>query len=183
MQKWNSFTDKQKSYMLALALTVCNILVFLLPPLTGFTFETRAISLWLGICSLVLFLVHIPFCIVLRSKKLWWMARGIFLYEFIGGIAYVVFFLSYIICSGHTGFSDSALTVFRWWTLGYQPIVVTLSRILGVPLKFTMGILYLLHIELYGYTVTAIRKDIRYEKEREEDRLYEEATRGRGGNW
>lgn len=183
MQKINNWTDKQKSYVLALGLTVFNILIFLIPPLTGFTFEARAIPLWLGIVSLVLFLVHIPFCIFLRAKKLWWIARGIFLYELVGGLAYVAFFLSYIICSGHTGFSDCALDLFRWWTLAYQPIVVTLSRVIGIPLKFTMGILYLLHIELYGYTVTAIRKDIRFEKEREEDRAYEEATRGRGGNW
>ncbi|MBR5280484.1 MAG: hypothetical protein IKU26_05920 [Clostridia bacterium] len=183
MQKWNSFTDKQKSYIFALTLAALNTFIFLLPPLTGFTFETRAIPLWLGLCSLGLFLAHIPFCIFLRAQKRWWIARGIFLYELVGGLAYVAFFLSYIICSGHTGFSDGALTLFRWWTLGYQPIIVTLSRVIGVPLKFTMGVFYLLHVELYGYTVTAIRKDIRYEKEREEDRLYEEATRGRGGNW
>ncbi len=183
MQKLNSLTDKQKSYALALTLAAFNILVFLIPPFTGLTFETRAIPLWLGIVSLVVFLVHIPFCIFLRAKKLWWIARGVFLYELIGGLAYVVFFLSYIMLSGHSAFSDGALTLFRWWTLGYQPIIVTLSRIVGIPLKFTMGILYLIQIELYGYTVTAIRKDIRYEKEREEDRAYEEATRGRGGNW
>ena len=183
MQKINSWTDKQKSYLLAAGLAALNILIFLIPPLTGFTFETRAIPLWLGIVSLVLFLIHIPFCILLRGKKLWWIARGIFLYEFVGGLAYAVFFLSYIIAGGHSAFSDCALSVFRWWTLAYQPIVVTLSRIIGIPLKFTMGVLYLIHSELYGYTVTAIRKDIRYEKEREEDRAYEEATRGRGGSW
>lgn len=183
MQKLNSLTDKQKSYVLALALAVLNITVFLIPPLTGLTFETRAIPLWLGIASLVMFLVHIPFCIFLRAKKLWWIARGVFFYELIGGIAYAVFFLSYIVLSGHSAFADSMLTLFQWWTLGYQPIIVTLSRIIGIPLKFTMGIFYLIHIELYGYTVTAIRKDIRYEKEQEEDRAYEEATRGRGGNW
>lgn len=183
MQKWNSLTDKQKSYVLALGLTAFNLLVFLIPPLTNFTFETRAIPLWLGIVSLVLFLVHIPFCVFLRWKKTGWIARGIFLYELVGGIAYVVFFLSYIILSGHSAFSDGALSLFRWWTLGYQPIIVTLSRVIGIPLKFTMGIFYLVHIELYGYTVTAIRKDIRYEKEREEDRAYEEATKGRSGHW
>ena len=182
MQKWNSLTDKQKSYELALGLTAFNLLIFLIPPLTGFTFEARVIPLWLGIASLVIILLQIPFCLILRGKKLTWIARGIFLYELIGGLAYVAFFLSYVLASGHNAFSDGALTLFRWWTLGYQPIIVTLSRIIGVPLKFTMGIFYLIQIELYGYTVTAIRKDIRYEKEREEDRAYEEATRGRSGN-
>ena len=98
-------------------------------------------------------------------------------------VAYVAFFVSYVLGGGHNSFANGALTMFRWWTLWYEPIVVTLSRLIGIPLKFTMGIFYLLLIELYGYTVTAIRKDIRYEKQREEDRAYEEATRGRGGNW
>ena len=45
MQKINSWTDKQKSYLLAAGLAALNILIFLIPPLTGFTFETRGHSL------------------------------------------------------------------------------------------------------------------------------------------
>lgn len=183
MQQWNVFTEKQKSYILALGLIVLNFLVFLIPGLRGFSFEFRPISLWITIVTLILYLIHIPLCMLLRFKKKGWIARGIFLYQFAGALAYVVFFVTYIASEGQSPITQGALDVFRWWTLWYQPFSVILSRFIGIPLKFTLGILYLILIEISGATVTAIRKDIRYEKQREEDRLYEEATKGRGGHW
>ncbi len=181
--QWSSLNDKQKSYLAALLLAVANFLVFLLTPLRHYTFETRAISVWMAVISAILFLGHIVLCIVCRFKKKLWIVRGLFLYQLVGGIAYVIFFVTYIASSGGSSVTAGALDCFRWWTLWYEPCTVTLSRIIGIPLKFTMGIFYLILIDLSGSTVTAIRKDIRYEKQREEDRLYEEATRGRGGHW
>ncbi len=181
--QWSSLNDKQKSYILAFGLAVVNFLVFLLSPLGDFTFENQKVSLWMAILSAILFVGHIILCIVCRFKKKLWIARGIFLYQLVGGIAYVIFFVTFIASSAGASITQSALDVFRWWTLWYEPFTVTLCRFIGIPLKFVMGILYLILIDLSGSTVTAIRKDIRYEKQREEDRRYEEATKGRGGHW
>ena len=180
---WNSLNDKQKSYIFAFGLSIINFLVFALSPLSNFTFENQPISMWAAILSAIIFLGHIVLCIVCRFKKKLWVMRGIFLYELVGGIAYVLFFVTYIASRGGSSMTAGALDCFHWWTLWYEPFVVTLSRFIGIPLKFTMGILYLILIDLSGSTVTAIKKDIRYEKQREEDRRYEEATRGRGGHW
>jgi hypothetical protein len=137
----------------------------------------------MAVISTVFFAGHIVLCIICRIKKMSWIMRGLFLYQLVGGIAYVLFFVTYIASNGGSPVTAGALDCFRWWTLWYEPAMVTLSRMIGIPLKFTMGIFYLILIDITGSTVTAIRKDIRYEKQREEDRLYEEATRGRGGHW
>lgn len=183
MQQRISLTEKQKSYILAAVLAGLNFLVFLIPALRSYTFENRAISLLAAGISTLIFLIHIPICIFLRFHKKMWIARGIFLYQLIGALAYVIFFFGYVAGNASTAFFSACYNTFRHWTLWYEPLVVTLSRLIGIPLKFTMGILYLILIEITGSTITAIRKDIRYEREREEDRAYEEATRGRGGPW
>ncbi len=183
MQQRVTLTDKQKSYLLAASLAVLNLLIFLLSPLGSYSFEDKKISLPLAIISVCLYLLHIILCIILRFQKKIWIARGLFLYQLVGAAAYIIFFVGYIAGNGQSAFFDGAYDIFRWWTLWYEPFTVTLSRLIGIPLKFTMGILYLILIELSGTTVTAIRKDLRYERERAEDRAHEEATKGRGGHW
>ncbi len=79
--QWSSLNDKQKSYLAALLLAVVNFLVFLLTPLRHYTFETRAISVWMAVISAILFLGHIVLCIVCRFKKKLWIVRGLFLYQ------------------------------------------------------------------------------------------------------
>lgn len=183
MQQNTSQREKRKAWILAAALTGLNLLLFVVPMLRNYTFETRAISVSLAIGSAVLYLAHIPLCIYLRLRKKTWIARGIFFYELAGALAYIVYFFGYITGQAGTPFISVCYSLFRWWTLWYEPIMVTLSRLIGIPLKFTMGIIYLVLIEFSGSTVTAIKKDIRYEWEREEDRAYEESTRGHGGQW
>lgn len=172
--KFRSLKDNSKSYILSVILTAFNILFVLVAGLRNYTSENKAVSRPLFILSVIIVVFCFSLLIFLRIKRYLWIIKGIFIYEIIGIVCYLLFFVGYIGSQGGETQLNTFYIYFSWWTIGFEPSVLTLSRFIGIPLKFTMGIFYFLYTYFTGSAYLSVRKDISYEKRLEEDRLFEE---------
>ncbi len=178
-QFYSNLSIKRRAALIAVLITALNFIAVPLFGIASVDFEQEYIPVAAFVLSTVLFLGHIPFCIAMRIRRVPEILLGIFFYQLIGIVCYILFFAGYI---GGQG-ADNALTafysVFSWWTTGYQNLFVMLSRFTGIPLKFTGAILFMLHSYITAAMYAATKKDIRYEEEKKNQQEYVEKTKGR----
>ncbi len=164
--------DNKISILIALLLTAFNIVVVLCFDLQHFSFETRRLTAFQIIFSASLYLLYIAFCIFMWAKRWQKLAAGIFLYQLVGSAAYILYFINFIF---QTRFQNLPYTLFKAWTLAFEPVMVALGRLSGIKAKYLIALGYLLLTIISGKTVIAIRKDIAYEKKYREDHPHPDA--------
>ncbi len=162
--------DNLCSLGIGAALILCNIAIFFGCGLQEFTFETRKLTALQIILSAVLYLLYIAFCILMRAKKYSRLAKGIFYYQLVGSVAYILYFFHFVF---QTGLGGLAYSVFHAWTLPFSPVMVAIGRITGIRAKYLEAICYLILTFTTGKTIIAIRKDKAYEKKYQEDHCHE----------
>lgn len=59
--------------------------------------------------------------------------------------------------------------LFNWWSMPIQPFSIIIARFTGTKLRYIVGIVYIIITYITGVTVSAIKKDIAYEKQYAED--------------
>lgn len=170
MDFFRKMTDKSKALALTLGLSAANILIVLILGLWGYSFELKGFPVFLCVISAVLLVLHIPAVIICRIKKKLWIVRGWFCYQMIGIVCFVIFFCGYVGSEGGSNGLTQFYVIFNSWTLHLQPCVVVLSRFIGIPLKYVLAIVYMVRTYITGNTYLNIKKDIRYEREMEENR-------------
>lgn len=170
---------KRRAALIAILIIILNFIAVPVFGIASVDFEKEYISIPAFILSTVLFLGHIPFCIAIRVKRAHEILLGIFFYQLVGIVCYILFFAGFIGGQGADNGLTAFYSVFSWWTAGYQNLFVMLSRFTGIPLKFTGAILYMLHSYTTAAMYAATKKDIRYEENRKADQDYVNKTKGR----
>lgn len=168
-----------KSILLAASIIVLNVIAVFIFGISKADVENSVISPLAFVLSLVLYLIHIPFCIICRINRQTVITKGIFLYQMIGVISYILFFAGYIAGQGQSNGLTGFFTIFNWWTIGFQDFMVMISRFTGIPFKFTGAVLYFIHTYFTASMYAATKKDIRYEEDRKKEQEYVELTKGR----
>ena len=179
IKKLSGLNQNIKTVILTVSIILLNVIAILIFGLSGADIENEYISPAAFILSLVLYLSHIPFCIILRTCRNTVISKSIFFYQLIGVISYIIFFAGYIAGQGQSNGLTSFFVVFNWWSVGYQNFMVMISRFTGIPFKFTGAILYMLLTYLTASMYAATKKDIRYEENRKKEQEYVERTKGR----
>jgi hypothetical protein len=167
MSKIKNFHKKNKSSLIiALVLSIINIIVVLIFGLHKISFENHVLSIWQITLSVILFVCYIAFCIFMQIKRYSTLAKGIFFYQLFGFLSYALYFFFFLF-----GIRGQSLlyTLFHSWTIYLEPLGVFLGRIGGIKAKYIVAMLYLLLTYVLGRTIIAIRKDISYEKQYRED--------------
>ena len=133
----------------------------------SFTFDTRKVNWPLFFISLAIMLLYFAFCILMRVKKLEALSTGLFYYQLLGSVAFIITFVAFMAGkeSSVSFFSD----IFKWWSMPLEPLCVVVARFTGTRLRYISGIVYIIMTYTTGATVRAIKKDIRYEKQYAED--------------
>ena len=168
-----------KTLLLTCLIIVLNVLAVLLFGLRNADIENSIISPAAFTLGLVLYLIHIPFCIICRAERQTVILKSVFIYQMVGVVSYVLFFAGYIAGQGQPNGLTAFFTVFGWWTTGYQNFMVMLSRFTGIPFKFTGAVLYFIHAYFTASMYSATKKDILYEENRKKEQEYIEKTKGR----
>lgn len=168
-----------KSILLAALIIVMNVLAVFIFGLSKADVENSVISPLAFTLSLVLYFIHVPFCIICRISRQTAVTKGIFFYQMIGVISYILFFAGYIAGQGQPNGLTGFFTIFSWWTIGFQDFMVMISRFTGIPFKFTGAVLFFIHAYFTASMYSATKKDIRYEEDRKKEQEYVERTKGR----
>lgn len=161
--------DNRISLCIALFLILSNVIIVFCFDLQHFSFEERKLTALQIILSASLYLLYIAFCIFMWVKRYKKLAKGLFYYQLVGAVAYILYFFNFIF---RTSFQALPYTIFHAWTLAFDPIMVALGRISGIKAKYLAALCYLILTLITGKTVIAIRKDIAYEKKYKEDHTH-----------
>ncbi len=168
-----------KSIILAALIIVMNVLAVFIFGVSKADVENSVISPLAFTLSIILYFIHVPFCIICRISRQTVITKGIFLYQMIGVISYILFFAGFIAGQGQTNGLTGFFTIFSWWTIGFQNFMVMISRFTGIPFKFTGAVLFFIHTYFTASMYAATKKDIRYEEDRKKEQEYVERTKGR----
>lgn len=165
-----SINENKIPLLIALALSILNILIVFCSGLHKYSFEESRFTAFQLILPAALYILYIVFCIFMRAKRYSSLAKGIFCYQLVGSAAYIIYFVNFVF---NTPFKEIPYSVFHAWTLIFDPIMVALGRVSGIRSKYLAAIFYLVLTFITGKTIIAIRKDIKYEKEYLEDHAHE----------
>lgn len=132
-----------------------------------FSFEYRKVNTLLFIANILLVLLYFAFCILMRAKKMKNLAMGLFYFQLLGSLAFIIFFVAFM--AGKDESVSFISNLFKWWSLPIQPLCVTIARITGTRLWYILGISYMILTYITAITASAIKKDIKYEKQYAED--------------
>lgn len=132
-----------------------------------FSFEFRKVSTLLFVANIVLLVMYIAFCILMRAKKMKNLAMGLFYHQLLGFVAFVIYFVAFM--AGKEGSVMFFTNMFKWWSMALQPFCVTIARVTGTRLWYIIGITYMIFTYITAITASAIKKDIRYERQYAED--------------
>ena len=174
-----SLNTKQKAALIAVLIVILNFLALPVFGIASVDFETGYVPVYAFILSLVLYLIHIPFTIVMRKCRRTEILLGIFFYQLVGIVCYIIFFAGFIAGQGASNGLTAFYSVFAWWSSGYSNMFVMLSRFTGIPLKFTGAILYMILTYITAMAYASTKKDIRFEADKKAEKEYIEKTKGR----
>lgn len=177
---WKSLSDKTRAVLIAAGIAALNVLFVLIFRLNGVRIEdtnVTGLQFWLSfaVCA-----AHIGLCIFLRIRRLTRISLGIFIYQLIAVAAYLLFFAGHIGGQGKENGLTAFFVIFRWWTLGYQWLMVRVSWTTGIPFRYSAAIIYLILVYISLYAYSGAVRDIRYERQRAEDKAYVEAYKRKG---
>ncbi|MBR3838272.1 MAG: hypothetical protein IKJ75_00905 [Clostridia bacterium] len=137
----------------------------------NFSFEYRKVGTLLFIANLLLLLLYFAFCMLMRLKQAKNLAMGLFYFQLLGAVAFVIYFVAFM--AGKDESVTFFTNLFKWWSMPIQPLCITIARITGTKLWYISGILYLIITYVTAITASAIKKDIKYEKQYAEDHKHE----------
>ena len=103
----------------------------------------------------------------MRAKKMKNLAMGLFYFQLLGSLAFIIFFVAFM--AGKDESVSFISNLFKWWSMPIQPLCVTIARITGTRLWYILGISYMILTYITAITASAIKKDIKYEKQYAED--------------
>ncbi len=176
--KFSEMNQNVKVLILTVLIILLNVSAVLIFGLWNADIENEYISPLAFVLSTVLYIINIPFCIIMRVNKVTSVTKAIFFYQLIGIISYVIFFAGYIAGQGQPNGLTAFFSVFSWWTVGYQNFMIMISRFIGIPFKFTGAVLYMILAYFTASMYAATKKDIRYEENRRKEQEYIEQTKG-----
>lgn len=170
--KMKQIIDKltQRKFIFFYIFTGINLIIYLIAFKTGnraFSFESQKANIGLFILSLILILAYFAFCVFMRVKKCKALSYGIFYYQLLGFIFFIITFIA--LMSGKENSVRVIGDLFNWWSMPIQPFSIIIARFTGTKLRYIVGIVYIIITYITGVTVSAIKKDIAYEKQYAED--------------
>lgn len=172
------FKDKNKQQILLICsiLTILNILVIKIWNLENFTF--RLISFKFSIIFSITFIIlYTIICFILRLKRKKNILKGIFYYQMIGAISFIILFIGLL--AGHEIKFFSY--IFAWWSMPLEPVSIILSLNGFLPFRFIRAIVYLVYALISGNSYIQINKDIAFENKIAERKAMEQESIRRHG--
>lgn len=174
IRKFSLNTDKNNIQMLITAsvLILINVLLMI------FNLSLREVPFQIAkVLSIVYAIIHIVICYILRYKRKQGILKGVFLYQFIGALSFVILFV-FLLTGTEVAFFRS---IFNWWSMPLEPIALLFSLGGFLPKTVIRGIVYLVHCAITGNAYNQIKKDIAFEKKIAEQKAMEEESRLRHG--
>lgn len=166
--------NNKQMLLTASVLTILNILIIKIFRLDNFTFE-KANAVFAYIFSFSYVIIHIVICYFLRYKRKQGILKGVFLYQIVGALCFVILFV-FLLAGNEIVFVKK---VFNWWSLPVEPISLIFSLYGFFPKGIIKGIVYLAHCAITGNAYNQIKKDIAFERKIKEKREMEEESRKR----
>ncbi len=176
---WENADIRLRAIILAVFIGLLNAAAVLLFGLASADIEQAYISPFAFALSAAAAAAHIAFCIAYRIFKKPDLLLGVFFYQFFAVICYVLFFIGFVGSEGKDSWFTGFFTVFKWWSVGYQDLMVMIARFTGIPFRFSGPVIYLILTLLTGRAYISVRKDIKYEETVQKEKEYVERTRGR----
>lgn len=168
--------NTQQILLITIILAIANILIIRIFNLENFSFLSTPYKFSI-IFSLAYFAAYIILCIFLRLKRKENILKGIFYYQVIGAVSFLILFIGLL--AGHEikFFSN----IFTWWSLPLEPVSLKVSLNGFLPIRFIRAIVYLIYTLVSGNSYIQIKKDIAFEKKIAEKKAMEEESVRRHG--